>query len=113
MSKDFKLHMCCRITNNNTNDKTIEFIKEKLSMGYSKQDLLLNALNIYRKYENGSLLSDEIEELREIIEEFKHIKPENIEQKNSENEEEKPEEIKKASDIISSDLESIQNGDFI
>ena len=51
--------------------------------------------------------------MREIIEEFKHIKPENIEQKNSENEEEKEEEIKKASDIISSDLESIQNGDFI
>lgn len=61
MNRIEKFNISARISEQTVEKKDMEFVKDKISRGIPKSEIVRNAINIYRKYEEGTLIMQALE----------------------------------------------------
>ena len=67
-----------RLNENTSSKENIEFINQKLQSGKTKAEIIRNAINVYRLYEEGKLNNTIMEELKKIQNTLDNIKTSNV-----------------------------------
>ncbi len=63
--KDIKLSG--RLTEKQSSKENMEFVQKKLDQGMSKSEIVRQAINIYRKHEEGLLYKESLNSIKEMI----------------------------------------------
>ncbi|OCL28625.1 hypothetical protein U472_00265 [Orenia metallireducens] len=87
---DRNILLAGRISDKSMNKKDVDFVEGRLKQGVSKSELVQNAISVYRKYLDGELLKDEVNNIVEAIK-SNNIKIEN---------DDKPKEKKQDNELL-------------